>query len=196
MFSHDESICWLVLCTSALLPLLLKFAQFPPLILLLSLRAVRGHLDLLLLPLPVPLLLGLPFLVLDQVEHHSVCVGGADMVRPSLLSARQFGHRKMINCSQLGDNNLTRDNVTSNEVNYNIVIWNVNIYYKQRRSLSPSDVCVNKTSFTNVICCAETLALLSRHDNTNHSGQVLTKMSVLRNLFVEYLCRFISYMRM
>ena len=36
----------------ALLPLLLKFAQFPPLILLLSLRAVRGHLDLLLLPLP------------------------------------------------------------------------------------------------------------------------------------------------
>ena len=85
---------------------------------------LSGHpaLLLLLLPLSVPLLLRLPFLLFDQVEHHSVCVGGADMVRPSLLSARQFGHRKMINCSQRGDNNLTRDNVTSNEVNYNIVI--------------------------------------------------------------------------
>ena len=54
-------------------PLLLTLEHFQPFILL---RALSGHpgLLLLLLPLSVPLLLRLPFLLFDQVEHHSVVV--------------------------------------------------------------------------------------------------------------------------
>ena len=80
------------------LPLLL---MFPPFMLLLPLS---GHpaLLLLLLPLSVPLLLRLPFLLFDQVEHHSVCVAGdcgdcgdcSNMLRSSPLSSLHLSHLK------------------------------------------------------------------------------------------------------
>ena len=76
--SHDESICWLVLrCEPELLPPLSRCEVQP--FKLLSRNVVWGHLDL-LLPLSVPLLLRLPFLVFDQVEHHSVCVSEPDII--------------------------------------------------------------------------------------------------------------------
>ena len=77
------------------LPLLL---MFPPFMLLLPLS---GHpaLLLLLLPLSVPLLLRLPFLLFDQVEHHSVCVAAGcrewtNGLRSSLLSFLHLRHLK------------------------------------------------------------------------------------------------------
>ena len=70
--------------------------HFPPLVLLL---AFSGHpaLLLLLLPLSVPLLLRLPFLLFDQVEHHSVCRAAHwrhwnIILRSSLLSSLHLSH--------------------------------------------------------------------------------------------------------
>ena len=72
-----------------------------PFILLL---ALSGHpaLLLLLLPLSVPLLLRLPFLLFDQVEHHSVCVAvdyrdcrdWSNILRSSPLSSLHLRHLK------------------------------------------------------------------------------------------------------
>ena len=76
-------------------PTLLTLEHFQPFILLLGLSGHPGLL-LLLLPLSVPLLLRLPFLLFDQVEHHSVVVALQSTLRSSLLPSLHLSHLKQI----------------------------------------------------------------------------------------------------